>query len=53
MKENFQNHQSDADVQRLGLEVARFLKESGLTTTWVRSESHFGDLKFAEFKKGT
>lgn len=45
--------QPDQDVKRLGLEVARLLKEeANLTTAWVRTESHFGDEKFSAFKRG-
>lgn len=43
----------DPDIQSLGKEIERFIKEdANLSTEWVRSESHFGAEKFTLFKKG-
>lgn len=49
---NMMRQQPDEDVNRLGIEVERFIREdANLSTAWVRKESHFGDTKFSVFKK--
>lgn len=53
MAEKLLKNQPDEDVNRLGKEVDRFIREdANLSTTWVRTESHFGDHKFSDFKGG-
>lgn len=52
MVENLKKQAPDADVQRLGEEVERYIREdANLSTAWVRTESHFGVTKFTDFKK--
>lgn len=49
---NMMKKMPDEDVNRLGMEVGRFIEEeANLTTAWVRAESHFGAEKFSHFKK--
>lgn len=51
---NMMKQQPDEDVNRLGQEVDRFIREdANLSTAWVRAESHFGDAKFSKFKKAS
>lgn len=39
------------DVQKLGIEVARFMKENEMKAQYVRMASHFGTSKFTSLKK--
>lgn len=52
MAEKLMKNMPDEDIKRLGKEVDRFIREdANLGTEWIRSESHFGDHKFSDFKK--
>lgn len=52
MAEKLMKNMPDEDINRLGKEVERFIREdANLTTAWVRTESHFGAGKFSAFKK--
>ena len=49
MKEN--NEPEDL-LRILGQEVEKLIKDSHLSTAWVRKESHFGNTTFNNLKKG-
>ena len=39
------------DVRTIGLAVAEYMKRTGLTTEWTRTDSRFGSTDFTRFKK--